>query len=34
MMNFPNHEPIEVLASLENAKRLAASLNRMTGHRE
>jgi hypothetical protein len=34
MMNFPDKEPLEVLMSLQNAKRLAASLAGMTGHRE
>jgi hypothetical protein len=34
MMNFPDTEPLEVLMSLDNAKRLAASLTGMTGHRE
>jgi hypothetical protein len=34
MMNFPDQEPLEVLVSLDNAKRLAASLTGMTDHRE
>jgi hypothetical protein len=34
MMNFPDKGPLEVLMSLENAKRLAASLTGMAGHRE
>jgi hypothetical protein len=34
MMNFPDKEPLEVLISPDNAKRLVASLTRMLGERE
>jgi hypothetical protein len=34
MMNFPDKEPLEVLMSLENAKRPAASLTGMASHRD
>jgi hypothetical protein len=30
MINFPDKEPLEILVSPDNAKRLAASLARMT----
>ena len=30
MLNFPDKEPLEVLISLDNARRLAASLARMS----
>jgi hypothetical protein len=34
MMNFPDKEPLEVLISPDNAKRLAASITRMFGDQE